>query len=86
MSLSGTQYHNKTTLKPLKIFVALHVFLVLIISSHDELWGLPRRVFTLFIVFAFALKVFVFVTTLQKEQNCQFLNVKQSFTFKRLKI
>ena len=27
--------------------MALHVFLVLIISSHDELWGLPRRVFTL---------------------------------------
>ena len=35
-------------LQPLKIFVALHVFLVLIISSHDKLWGLPRRVFTLF--------------------------------------
>ena len=32
----------------LEIFVVLHVFLVPIISSHDKLWGLPRRVFTLF--------------------------------------
>merc|ERR1719341_1045461 len=31
------------------MFVVLHVFLVPIISSHDKLWGLARRVFTLFI-------------------------------------
>ena len=30
------------------VFVVLHVFLVPIISSHDKLWGLARRVFTLF--------------------------------------
>ena len=29
------------------MFVVLHVFLVPIISSHDKLWGLARRVFTL---------------------------------------
>jgi len=29
--------------------VVLHVFLVPIISSHDKLWGLARRVFTLFV-------------------------------------
>ena len=28
--------------------MVLHVFLVPIISSHDKLWGLARRVFTLF--------------------------------------
>ena len=28
----------------------LHVFLVPIISSHDKLWGLARRVYTLFVV------------------------------------
>ena len=38
----------QTTPQPLKIFVVLHVFLVPIISSHDKLWGLARRVFTLF--------------------------------------
>ena len=37
-----------TTVQLLKTFVALHVFLVQIILSHDKLWGLPRRVFTLF--------------------------------------
>ena len=34
----------------LKIFVVLHVILVPIISSHDKLWGLARRVFTLLCV------------------------------------
>ena len=54
------QYHYQTTqrLQPLKIFVALHVFLVLIISSHDKLWGLPRRVFTLFISYSSVLHQF----------------------------
>ena len=32
------------------VFVVLHVFLVPIISSHDKLWGLARRVFTLFFI------------------------------------
>ena len=41
-------YVELSILQPLKIFVALHVFPVLIIFSHDKLWGLPRRVFTLF--------------------------------------
>ena len=45
----GSRYHYQTTLQPLKIFVALHVFLVPIISSHDKHWGLARRVFTLFV-------------------------------------
>ena len=39
----------RTTTRPqsLNTFVALHVFMALIIPSHDKLWGLPRRVFTL---------------------------------------
>ena len=41
--------HYSTNLQPLKIFAVLHVFLVPIISCYDELWGLPRRVFTLLV-------------------------------------
>ena len=43
----GSRYHCRTSLQPFKIFVARHVFLVLIISSYDKLWGLPRKMFTL---------------------------------------
>ena len=41
------ELRTTTRPQPLNTFVALHVFLVLIIASHDKLWGLARRVFTL---------------------------------------
>ena len=37
------------------VFVVFHVFLVPIISSHDKLWGLARRVFTLLLLLSIIL-------------------------------
>ena len=52
--------------QPLKIFMMLHVFLVPIISSHVKLWGLARRVFTLFVFVFVFVSVFVLNLTLNK--------------------